>query len=153
MEGSRLLRSDPISSAWGLFQVRYAFLVQELATAVFYLRRRREPKIQFTQIFKKEIRALCPEIRSLKNWRDPRIHARVEFSEHGIALYDWKTRKQLEMNAPDCNSKCDLAVSLALRLAGIVRSLLHDLKADENLVSAIKFLPDPPDRLRTPRSG
>lgn len=171
------LQRDPTSAAWGLFQVRFAFLVQELATAVFYLRRRREPRIQFGQIFRKspdqllaalayelnhvtgeghtapeieEIRALGPEIEELKGWRDPRIHARVDF-EQGIALYDWRTRKQLEMTALECDKRSDLAVSVAVRLAGGVRSLLNYLKADESLVSEIGILLDPPDRLRKAR--
>lgn len=167
------MHRDPIAAAWGLFQVRFAFLVQELATAVFYLRRRREPKLQFGQIFKKsleqllaaltcelkyitdeghtpveidEIGALRPEIERLKDWRDPRVHARVSF-EQGIALYDWRTRKQLEMSAPECDKRSDLAVTLAVRLDGGVRSLLNYLKADESLVSEVKILLDPPDRL------
>jgi hypothetical protein len=171
------LQPDPTSAAWGLFQVRFAFLVQELATAVFYLRRRREPKIQFGQIFRKsteqllaalacelnhvtaegdtaaeiaELRALCPEIEKLKGWRDPRIHARVDF-EQGITLYDWRTRRQLEMTAPECDKKSDVAVSVAVRLAGGVRSLLNYLKADETLVSELEILLDPPDRLRKAR--
>ena len=167
------LQGDPTTAAWGLFQVRFAFLVQELATAVFYLRRRREPKIQFGQIFKKspdqllaalaaelhyitneghtapeieEIGVLRHEIAKLKDWRDPRIHARVDFGQ-GIALYDWRTRKQLEMTAAECDKRSDLAIGVAVRLAGGVRSLLNYLQADESLVSEMKILLDPPDRL------
>jgi hypothetical protein len=167
------LQYDPISAAWGLFQVRFAFLVQELATSVFYLRRRREPRVQFGQIFKKsvnelivaltdelnritaegyvsseikEVEALCPEIKKLTGWRDARIHARVSF-ENGIALYDWRTRKQLGMTTRECDRRSDLAISIAATLAGGVRSLLNYLKADESLVSEIRILLDPPDRL------
>lgn len=164
------MQPDPTAAAWGLFQVRFAFLIQELATAVYYLRRRREPKIQFGQIFKKtpdqlltaledeldqiadeghaeipELReAVCPEIRKIKGWRDPRIHARVDL-ENGITLYDWKTRKQLRMTAPECCEMSDLAFSVALKSGGLVRSLLNDLKADETLVSELTILLDPPD--------
>jgi len=149
--------------------VRFAYLVQELAAAVYYLRRRREPKVQFGQIFKKtadqlltaledelgqiadaksseipELReAVCPEIRRIKDWRDPRIHARVEL-ENGIALYDWRTRKQLSMTHRECTEMCDLACSMALRVGGLVGSLLKDLKADETLVSELAILLDAP---------
>jgi len=168
------MRSDPTAAEWGLFQVSYAFLVQELAAAVFYLRRRREPKIQFGQVFKKspdqllgalelelgqidresyreipELReSVCPEIKKLKEWRDPRIHARVDL-EHGISLYDWKTRRRLEMTAPECREKSDLALSLALRIRGLVHFLLTDLEADETLVSELAILLDSPDAQST----
>jgi hypothetical protein len=142
-----------------------------------YLRRRRQPRIQFGQIFKKsaeqllaalayelnhikaeghtaaeieDLRALCLEIEKLKGWRDPRIHARVDF-EKGHAMLDWRTRKELEMTALECTRKSDLAASVAVRPAGGVRSLLHHLKADETLVSEIRILLDPPDRLRKAR--
>lgn len=168
------LNHDNTAAAWGLFQVRFAFLVQELASAVFYLRRRREPTLQFAQVFKKsldqlidalsdefdfivaqghalieidETRAITiPQIRALKDWRDPRIHARVTF-EGGIALYNWRTGKQLDMTAHECDKKCDLAISLAVQVAGSVRSMLTHLKADETLVSEIRTLLDSPDPL------
>jgi hypothetical protein len=147
--------------------------VQELATAISYLRRRREPKLQFGQVFKKslvqlleafeselskveeeghntievaDLREAIPAINGLKDWRDPRIHARVSV-ENGIALFDWKTRKQLAMTAVECERKCNEAVSLAIRISGATRSLLSYLKADEALVSEIQILLDSPDLL------
>ena len=127
------MREDPTAAAWGLFQVRFAFLVQELASAVYLLRRRRDPKTQFAQIFQKtpgqsvkalalelnqiageeytevpELRdAVCSEIKKLKDWRDRRIHARVEL-ENGIALYDWKIVTALHEKHESCHPDCIL---------------------------------------------
>jgi hypothetical protein len=163
--------------------VRFAYLVQQLAVAVFNLRRRREPNLKFDDIFKKGLdqllegleyeltqippeeglpqipekelsgipkaarermevqvlRSLAVQIKNLTAWRNPRIHARVDF-EHGIALYDWRTKNPLEMTASDCDQKSERAFQLAQKLDDSTGSLLRELKANETPPSEIQVL-------------
>jgi hypothetical protein len=167
------MQPDQTAAAYGLFQVAYGYLTQQLAGAVFYLRRRNEPKLQFPQVFKKtpeqlldalrselarieenvqregrhaepeidELRQVCLEVELLKNWRDARVHSRVQIDDTGIAIFDWRTRRQLTMSEQECTERRECALSLALRLdmyAGqILREAQVRAKIDELISAAL----------------
>ena len=85
-----------------------------------------------------ELLWLCPKIEELKKWRDPRIHSRVEL-EPSIALFDWKTRIQLDMTAVECSEKSDLAVNLAMKIRFEVESLHGELNADDAMLRELSI--------------
>lgn len=170
------MHPDETSAAYGLFTITYAYLGQQLAGAVFYLRRRNEPKLQFPQVMKRSaeqlidallaelgeiettafgrevereidaLRRICSEFRAVKDWRDQRIHARVQIDDSGIALFDWRTRKQLPMTAEECYEFRKRAIALAVGLDMHVGRMLDEAeiraKIDELISTALEQTPD-----------
>ena len=54
------MKLDDNAAAFGLFQLAFANLTQQLAMAVFYLRRINEPDLRFEQVFKMEFSRFAP---------------------------------------------------------------------------------------------
>jgi len=77
----------------------------------------------------------CERIKVLGDWRNARIHPRVQIDEHGITIYDWRTRKQLIIDRDDTLLKIERTIWLTVELeqnAGILlRHLESERKWDE----------------------
>jgi hypothetical protein len=163
------------AAAYGLFQVVFADVVDHLAVATFRLRELRESGLVFESVFKQEfkkllkqfrqelkqfdgrspvadslhgVREACKIISALAVWRNDRIHARVHMSEHGYALYDWRTRRRLEIRREQIEQNINLAIKAIVELEAHVPHLVHLLKWDEEfekLFSTLPELSEPPE--------
>src|ERR1700744_5809255 len=116
---------DDAAAAYGLFQVVFADIADHVAVATFRLRELKEPELTFETVFRQEFskmfkqfrkelrqfegrsavdvylrdgREACEIISKLADWRNDRIHARVRMTDTGYPLYDWRTRKRLEIS-------------------------------------------------------
>lgn len=171
------------AAAYGLFQVVFADVVDHLAVATFRLRERKESGLDFERVFNQgfkklmeqfrqelrqfdgrasvadslhAVREACRIISELAVWRNDRIHARVHKSEHGYALYDWRTRRRLEISTERIQRNIDLAIKAIVELEAHVPHLVHLLKWDEEferLFSNLPELSEPPEDMlggRTP---
>jgi len=134
---------DGNAAAFGLFQLAFANLQQQLATVVFFLRRVEEPNLKFGEVFKLELRRLrrslkeqlrklkehssmsmeiqllqktCSEIGVLAQWRNDRAHPRVRIDEDGIAIFNWKTGKPLSIHRDECVEKIQQAIRITVDL-------------------------------------
>ena len=54
---------DDTASAYGLFQVVFADVVDHLAVATFRLRERKEPSLQFEKVFRQEAKKILGQLR------------------------------------------------------------------------------------------
>src|SRR4051812_25489948 len=115
---------DENAAAYGSFVVHFTWLTDRLAAAVFYLQVRTNPSLCFRKViidgfgpnhqkFKNELQKfpdslhkqmglqVCTEMRELADWRNERIHARIDFDPAAktLALYSWRTRLRLPMNS------------------------------------------------------
>ena len=126
------MKLDENAAAFGLFQLAFANLTQQLAMAVFYLRRLNEPDLKFEKVFKMEISRLhdslleqllqfdsqqcldmdlqhlrhrCRQIAVLATWRNDRAHPRVRFDNHGISIFNWRTGQRLPSTPKSAFSK------------------------------------------------
>lgn len=149
------MSSSAAVAAYGRFQVVFADVVNHLAIVTFDLREPAEPglhiKSVFAQPFKKtfgqfkdalrqfdgrsvvsdsliEVREACTIISELAEWRNQRIHAHVQTSEHGFALYNWRTDKRLELDLQQIETKIDLAVKAIVTLEAHGEQLVHQLR-------------------------
>lgn len=135
----------------------FANLTQQLAATLFYIRRLREPDLKFEDVFKLEfsrllkefekelkrledgglndmglqaLRPVCESIEALGGWRNARAHPRVQIDEHGITIYDWRTRKQLIMDRDETMLKVDRTHCLTIALEQNAGILLRHLESD-----------------------
>src|ERR1700693_331807 len=95
---------DQNAAAFGVFHLTFANLTQHLAAALFYIRQLREPDLKFEDVFKlkfsrllkefekelkqldggshdmelQALRPVCERIKALGDWRNARIHPRVQ---------------------------------------------------------------------------
>jgi hypothetical protein len=164
------MRPDPITSAYGFFQVVFADMADTLADAVFRLRQRTEANLKFEEVFgdtfgrlvaqfRKELgtsdaedvaalRSACDSMSRLATWRNDRIHARVRMTEDGYALYDWRTRKRLQMTHEDIDHNTKEAFKTKQTIEMYVPNLIVglDIEADiERLLSTVPDLNAPPE--------
>lgn len=127
---------DPAAAAYGLFQLAFAEVTDHIAGALFALRRRKEADLRYTNVFGLNfgrqinelegelkrfdqyqsqsmlehlgaLREPCQRARLLADWRNKRIHVRVQRTEAGLALFDWRTRERLSISYDECAEKID----------------------------------------------
>ena len=63
-------------------------------------------------------------------------------TEHGYALYDWRTRRRLEISAEQIKQNIDLAIKAIADLEAHVRHLVHLLKWHEEFEKLLSTLPE-----------
>jgi hypothetical protein len=169
------MKCDDTASAYGLFQVVFADVTVHLAVAAFRLRERKEPGLAFETIFRLEfkqifeqfrrelcqfdgrspvsdnlhaLRKACEVVSTLAVWRNDRIHAQVHMTEHGYALYNWRTRSRLELTFEQINRNIELAIFVICELEAHVPRLVDLMKWDDEideLLSALPELSKPPE--------
>ena len=152
---------DQNAAAFGLFHLAFANLTQQLAAALFYIRRLKEPNLKFKDVFnlkfsrmlrefKEELKQLeggshdlavqallpvCETIETLGDWRNARIHPRVQIDEHGITIYDWRTRERLIVDLDDTLLKVErmhwITIALEQNAGILVRELKSKMEWDE----------------------
>jgi hypothetical protein len=148
---------DHNAAAFGLFHLMFANLTQQLAAALFYIRRLREPDLKFENVFELEfsrllkefekelklldggshdmalqaLRPVCESIKALGAWRNAITHPRVQIDEHGITIYDWRTRKQLIINYDETMLKVERTHWLTIALEQNAGILLRGLQSDQ----------------------
>ena len=147
---------DESSAAFGLFHLAFANLEQELATAVFLIRRTRDSSADFKGIYRRGIAKVKEDLKAelkqlshlplmdldaqdlnstrakvgaLNAWRRERVHARVRLDADGIAIFDAKTGKHLPIERAECEEKIREAVLLAFNLQVQTRSFLQRIDA------------------------
>jgi hypothetical protein len=163
------MRLDDIAALYGLFQLVFADVTDHLAVATFRLRERKDPGLTFETVFRQQfkqilkqfqreldqfdgdspvadsvdaVRAACETMSTLADWRNDRIHARIRMTEHGYALYDWRTRRRLEITREDIERNIDMAANAIAELEGHVKHLVGVLTWDEEFEKLLGTLPD-----------
>ncbi len=135
----RAMTIDQAAAAYGLFQLAFAEVVDHIAGTLFALRQQKEADLSYSNVFGlnfgRQIRELegelktfdqyqsqwmvehlgplreaCRRARLLSNWRNKRIHARVQRTEAGLALFDWRTLERLSISHDECAEKIDEAL-------------------------------------------
>jgi len=133
---------DETAAAYGLFQVSFAWLEQELAAAIYHLRHLDDPK-QFDGLlrdrfsdkikyFKEELQQAnlgvdgeeaLARLKELSKWRNERTHARIEIisaSGYQFALYS-KTGHRLEMNPESLRARTNEVLTVIHLLNDVAR--------------------------------
>jgi hypothetical protein len=153
---------DEDAAAFGLFHLAFANLAQQLAAAVFYIRRTNQQSLKFEDVFGKlrgfsklcdalktelkqfegrsstdmevqHIRYICSKMGPLNVWRRAHTHPRVRIDESGFTIYDWQTRKRLRIDRDECLRKIQEAVSLGVELDQYVGSLLRQISSEKDV--------------------
>jgi hypothetical protein len=151
---------DQNAAAFGLFQLTFAHLEQQFATAVFFIRRIKEPDVKFEEIFKlrfsdlrdalkkelnqfegqsshdielHDLRKVCVDAEDLSKWRNPRAHPRVQIDENGIAIYDWRTLQRLTIDRDECVGKIEKAIAITVNLDFNVARLVKDVESEKKI--------------------
>jgi hypothetical protein len=151
---------DRTAAFYGLLQVAYADMTEHLATYLYLLRRRAEPKLEFRCVYKlmfrqmlnqfkdelkefdtgkpvspevHELRNACKKMSGLADWRNDRIHARVRVVADGYALYDWLTGLRLSMTAEELERKIEEVNYINASLEAYMLTLLGDLARADNI--------------------
>ena len=85
---------------------------------------------------------LCNIISELSVWRNDRIHAHVRLTEHGYALYNWRTRRRLEITREQIGQKINLAMKVNVEINTYMDDLRRSLAFDEELAKFFDTLPE-----------
>lgn len=160
---------DDTAAAYGLFQVVFADLADDLAIATFRLREQKEPGLVFESVFRQEFKKTLKQFRqeldqfenraavannlyavrealkaivNLATWRNERIHARVHMTEHGYALYNWQTRRRLEISTETIKQNIELAIKAKVELAAHAKDLIRLLNWDDEFEKLFGALPE-----------
>lgn len=155
---------DDNAAAYGLFQLVFANLVQQFATAVFYIQRNQNPGLHFNEVFRRDfsrlrdilkdelkqfeansfhdmevqdIRNACAKAATLAEWRNPRVHARVQIDANGIAIYDKVTLKRLAIDRDDCLEKIRQAIGIQMNLDQAVGQLLRNVQSQQQITAML----------------
>ena len=166
------MKLDENAAAFGLFQLAFANLSQQLAMAVFYLRRINEPDLKFENVFKMEfsrlreallgqlrqcdnqqcldmdlqhLRCRCEQIAVLANWRNDRTHPRVRLDESGIAIYNWRTFQQLSIKTEECVQQIEKASAYTVDVDHLVGSILRTLESKNKMDKLLSEIWDTPE--------
>jgi len=167
------MRFSSPAAAFGIFQLVYAEMTYKLAFALFRLRRLKEPKQTFIEVFripfgqmlrefKKELRQFdgsadvadelaavrktCCQMREIAKWRNECIHVMVRLEDDGYALYEWKTGQRLQMNLTECERRIQDAQKVIITLPDDVNHLVISAESDKWLDGELdKVLQDWPD--------
>ncbi|HEX3877220.1 MAG TPA: hypothetical protein VHW24_09550 [Bryobacteraceae bacterium] len=75
-------------------------------------------------------------------WRNARIHARVRMTGTGYALYDWRTRKRLEISRDQIEKNIHLGIKAIVALEANVQHLAHQLNFDTEFEKLFSTLPE-----------
>jgi len=127
-----------------------------LASALFYLQQRRDPSVTFEPLtgrpFGQNLRDFeaalkkfpdslavqigldaCTKMREVSNWRNERVHARVDFDQHAmtLALYSWRTRERLAISPEEIQQKIARASELVFAVNSTLEHVLHQLDFDK----------------------
>lgn len=74
--------------------------------------------------------------------RNDRIHARVRITDDGYVLYDWRTRKRLEIHLDQIMKNIQLAINAKVTLEAHITPLISHLKLGEELDKLLRTLPE-----------
>jgi hypothetical protein len=148
------------AAAYGLFQLVFADVTKYLAIATFRLRQRHEPQLTFEDVFRQrvsetrkqlwrelsrfddrptvsaeltEMREACEAISKIESWRNSRVHALVEWTDEGYALYDWHTHRRLEVTLEQIEEQIELANRAGMSLRIHTPAFESQLNWDEEL--------------------
>ena len=88
------------------------------------------------------IRAACEIFSAIAIWRNDRVHARVRLTEDGYVLYDWRTRRRLELTVEEVQKNVDMAARAMVNLDVHVSHLLHELEWEEEFERLFSTLPE-----------
>ena len=162
---------DPAAAAYGIFQVVFAEMTENLAGALFRFRQVKQPELTFKQVFRmvfnkllKEfeddlkpasepsalsdslsaVRDACAAMKSIADWRNDRIHARVRQGDGGLALYNWRTGEPLPITYEECENQITQAIKVIVILEAHVPSLVGSLNMPD-LIKQLLQTPDPLD--------
>jgi hypothetical protein len=160
---------DETAATYGLFQVVFADMADHVAVATFRLRELKEPGLEFETVFRQDfsktfkqfrkelrqfdgrspvadylraVREACEIISKLAAWRNGRIHPRVRMTDTGYALYDWRTRKRLEISREQIEKNIHLGVKAIVTLEANVQHLVHQLNFDAEFEKLFSTLPE-----------
>jgi hypothetical protein len=129
---------DETAAAYGLFQVSFTWLEQQLAAALYHLRQIDDPS-KFEDVlrqnfsdkvrdFKKQLKnpalehegaKAAEKLGELAAWRNERVHARVEVIDqpsYQFALYSARTRERLLMTPEELRARTAQAIMLVDQL-------------------------------------
>jgi hypothetical protein len=160
------MKIDATAAAYGLFQVVFASMTNELALALFALRSRRDPQFTFEKVPTKfswmleelrkeldnlrvssrekdslaEVRRMCWIADRLATWRNSRIHARVKWTDEGLVLLNWKTSKRLSITVEECAQKTDAAGRVISNITTHMTYLARDFDSRKNLKAMFREL-------------
>ncbi len=165
-----VMKLDETAAAYGLFQVVFADVADHLAVATFRLREQKEPELTFEAVFRQEfkttlkqfrkelryferrspvasslsiIKESCTVAAKLANWRNERIHARVRMVENeGYALYDWRTRRRLEITKDKIERHIEQAIKAIVDLQAHLPELVTMLEWDAEVESLLSTIPE-----------
>jgi hypothetical protein len=153
------MQIDATAGAYGLFQVAFANLTDDLATALFRLRQSKDPNVTFKEIFKLEFKKMLEQFReelkqfdskpslaedrhwigeavakmtAIAQWRNDRIHARVLQVDDGLALYHWRTLKRLSISYEECEEKIQDVIWIIVTVRTHVGQLVERLEWDKS---------------------
>jgi len=159
------MKFDETTAAFGMFHLAFANLTQRLESAVFLIRRIKEPNLNFQEVMQLQfsdlckalksglkqldgrqsietdvqyVRHFCAKARELSKWRNERVHARVQIDEGAITIYNSRTGKQLILNRDECLGKIQEAIGFALALDQNVASLLRNLKSEQEIYEMLQ---------------
>ena len=151
------MRFNDTASAYGLFQVVFADAADHLAVATHRLRVRKEPGLTEDAVFRQRISdtlrdfrkeldqfdnssAISDSVRDLRDasdtlstlslWRNDRIHARVQMTENGYALYDKRTRERLDLSREEIETNIEMLVKVIVTFKSDVQHLVGQLEWD-----------------------
>jgi hypothetical protein len=149
------------AAAYGIFQLVFGHLSDDLAVYTYHLRKRTEPWLEFEAVlddsfgetldqFKKqlkqfdehtaeaeclsEIRATCDVISKVKDWRNRHIHARHRLTPDGYFLAR-RNGERLEMSYGDIEQQIQLAFKAIAELEAYVPKLIQKPKFIEEFDS------------------
>jgi len=163
---------NAVAAAYGLFQVVFANLAEHLSIATFRLRKHREPDLALETVFRQEfgrtlkqfreeldrfedqpsasdnldaLRAACNVMSGLARWRNERIHARVQLTERGYALYDWRTHQPLTITPEQIEQNIQRAIETIGEFKAYASHLVELLDWDKEFERFYNSLPQPSD--------
>jgi hypothetical protein len=152
------VKLDDTAAAYGLVQVVFAHVTDQLAYTVFELKRRKDSSVSFGEIFarnfgrllsefKDELRQFsdvpsvdmtltdlgnaCQELKSLSKWRNERIHARVRHLAEGLALFNGKTGERVSISYAECDEILQRLVKALVTLQTEIPRLVSSLDFDK----------------------
>jgi hypothetical protein len=148
------MKLDDTAAAYGLVQVVFADVTDQLAYAVFTLKQASDNSVSSENIskcnfgpllseFKGELRQFsdvpsldmtltdlrnaCRELKALSKWRNQRIHARVRRVAEGVALFNAKTGERPSISYVECEEIIQRLVNALVTLQTEIPCLVSSI--------------------------
>jgi hypothetical protein len=149
---------DNTAAAYGLVQVVFAHVTDQLAYAVFTLKQKSDSSASFEKVFKcpfgrllstfedelrqfsdvssldmtlTDLRNACQELKALSRWRNERVHARVRHVAEGLALFNAETGQRLSISYVECHEIVQRLVKALVTLQTEIPRLVSSLDFDK----------------------